>query len=86
MKDFVLINGFVVDINTITTNENKDFSDDEKIFKGKKIPMVMVLMMTKSFFVSINIANIELQACFGYLTQHWIFCLNFKTLENVKDT
>jgi hypothetical protein len=45
-----------------------------------------VLMMTKSFFVSINIANIELQACFGYLTQHWIFCLNFKTLENVKDT
>jgi len=36
VKDFVLINGFVVDVNAITTNENKDFNDDEKKFKGKR--------------------------------------------------
>lgn len=33
VKDFVLINGFVVDVNSIATNENKDFNDHEKIFK-----------------------------------------------------
>jgi hypothetical protein len=37
VKDFVVINGFIVDVNTIATNENKDFRDDEKIFKDKKI-------------------------------------------------
>jgi hypothetical protein len=36
VKDFVLINGFVVDVNTIATNENKDLGDDEKIFKDKR--------------------------------------------------
>ncbi len=35
VKDFVLINGFVVDVNTIATNQNKDFNADEKLFKGK---------------------------------------------------
>jgi len=43
-------------------------------------------MMAKSLFVFLNIAKIELQVCFGYLTQHWIPHLNSKTLENVKDT
>jgi hypothetical protein len=43
-------------------------------------------MMTKPFFVFLNIVKIELQVCFGYFTQHWISHLNSKTLENVEDT
>jgi len=35
VKDFVLINGFVVDVDTITTNDNNDFSDNEKYSKAK---------------------------------------------------